>query len=106
EGQLGGAHGELTAGHKKDVVVTSQLASKPGKVAIYGWHQANGTPIQPLSTVHGDFYADYSHGIRLVAGTIVVDGEEQKLEDVYRDPLLCGLVSDEGPLTFTRYPAS
>ena len=104
EGQLGGAHGELTAGHKKDVVVTSQLAGKPGKVAIYGWHQANGTPIQPLSTVHGDFYADYSHGIRLIAGTIVVDGEERKLEDVYRDPALCGLVSDEGPLAFTRYP--
>ncbi len=104
EDQLGGAHGELTAGHKKDVVITNQLANNPGKVAIYGWHQANGQPIQPLSTVHGDSYADYSHGIRLVAGTVTVDGEEYKLEDIYRDPVLSALVSDEGPLKVTRYP--
>ena len=39
--------GALVAGHKKDVVITSRLATNAGKVAIYGWHQTNGQPIQP-----------------------------------------------------------
>jgi len=37
--------GALTAGHKKDVVVSARLTTAPGKVAIYGWHQTNGQPI-------------------------------------------------------------
>ena len=40
---------------------------RPGRIAIYGWHRGTGDPIQPLSTVHGAGYADYSHGIRLVS---------------------------------------
>ena len=58
--------GDLISGHKKDVVVTNRFANNEGKIAIYGWHRALGDPIQPLSTVHGAFYADYSHGIRLI----------------------------------------
>jgi len=104
EKQLAGAHTELVSGQKKDVVISNELAKNPGKVAIYGWHQLNGKPIQGLSTAHGDFYADYSHGIRLISGTCTVDGEERRLEDVYKDPALAGLVSDEGPLVITRYP--
>lgn len=50
--------GGLIAGHKKDVVLSDVLALKPGKVAIYGWHRANGVPIQDLSTVHESTYAD------------------------------------------------
>ena len=50
----------LTAGPRKDLVLTSRLWLDPGKVAIYGWHRARGAPIQPLSTVHGAGYADYS----------------------------------------------
>ena len=44
--------GALTAGNKKDVVISSRLAFSPGKVAIYGWHQTNGIPIQPLYLGH------------------------------------------------------
>jgi hypothetical protein len=53
---------KLIAGHKKDIVKTH----RPGRVAIYGWHRLNGEPIQPYSTVHGAYYKDYSHGLRLV----------------------------------------
>ena len=56
----------LIAGHKKDVVVTNRLVSRPDRVAIYGWHRRDGRPIQPLSLVHEASYADYSHGIRFV----------------------------------------
>lgn len=88
--------GHLVAGHKKDVVLTNRLAAKPGRIAIYGWHRQNGEPIQPLSTIHGASYADYSHGLRLVAGTMQVDGVERRLSDVLADPLLAPLLSDEG----------
>jgi hypothetical protein len=90
--------GMLAAGDKKDVVVTNLLARKPGRIAIYGWQRASGTPIQPLSTVHGVCYADYSHGIRLVAGTAIVNGQARPISQVLEDPALAGVLSDEGPL--------
>jgi hypothetical protein len=95
----------LIAGHKKDVVVTNRLVARPDRVAIYGWHQLDGRPIQPLSLVHEASYADYSHGIRFVQPTMVVDGQERALADVARDPELCALVSDEGPLRSMRAAA-
>ena len=88
----------LLAGHKKDVVLTGRLASKTGKIAIYGWHRPDGRPIQPLSTVHGAGYADYSHGIRLVSGVVFVDGQATSLATVLQDPELAPVLSDEGPL--------
>lgn len=88
----------LLAGHKKDVVLTRRLAGKTGKIAIYGWHRPDGRPIQPLSTVHGAGYADYSHGIRLVSGVVFVDGQATSLATVLQDPELASVLSDEGPL--------
>lgn len=101
----GAALGELTAGHKKDLVLTPRLWTTPGRVAIYGWHRDSHAPIQPLSTVHGASYADYSHGIRLVSETVRVDGEPRLIADVLADPDLCVLLSDEGVITNPRYPA-
>jgi len=62
---LGFPLGALVSGHKKDVVLSNRLITHPGQIAIYGWHRAKGAPIQPLSTVHGAGYADYSHGISI-----------------------------------------
>jgi hypothetical protein len=95
---LGAAPGALTAGHKKDLVLTERLWQQPGRVAIYGWQRADGTPIQTLSTVHGARYADYSHGVRLVSQTMFVDGRPARLLDVLADAQLGPLLSDEGPL--------
>jgi hypothetical protein len=81
-----GAREGLVSGHKKDVVVSNRLDANPGRVAIYGWHQSSGKPIQGLSTVHENSYADYSHGVRLVAGTMTVDGVEIHA-DVMSDPV-------------------
>lgn len=100
--EAGSQLGQLIAGHKKDVVITNQLVKHPDKVAIYGWHQPNGKAIQPLSTIHENTYADYSHGVRLVAGTMTVDGVEKSVTEVLKDPNLAPLLSDEGPLTQTR----
>ena len=95
--------GALTGGIKKDVVVTPLLASNPNRVAIYGWHQLNGVPIQPLYLGHVDYYVDYSHGIRLVRQQMIVNGTDMLLEDVLADPDLHVLVSNEGVLTDPRY---
>jgi hypothetical protein len=105
QGQLSGKpQGELTSGHKKDVVISDRLATRPDRVAIYGWHQSNGKPIQPLSTVHHKDYVDYSHGVRLVSGTVDIDGVKRPLAEVLADPNLAPLLSAEGPITTSRYP--
>lgn len=96
--QLGVMPGELVSGHKKDVVLTNLLDTNPGRIAIFGWHRLNGVPIQPLSTVHGACYADYSHGIRLVSETVVVDGERRSIYDVLQDPVQARVLNDEGPI--------
>ena len=94
--------GALVSGHKKDVVITNLLASNPGRIAIYGWHRLTGAPIQPLSTVHGACYADYSHGIRLVSETAIVDGKTASVYDIMQDPALSRVLSDEGPIPNLR----
>lgn len=98
EQRAGKKLGLLVAGDKKDVVISNKLKEKPNKVAIYGWHKPDGKPIQPLYTGHGDFYADYSHGIRLVKKTVIVDGREMSVEQVLKDPTFSALLSDEGPI--------
>lgn len=87
----------LTAGHKKDLVITKQLWTTPGRVAIYGWHRSLEAPIQPLSTFHGARYADYSHGVRLVSTIAYVNGEPKSLFDVLEDSQFAATLSDEGP---------
>ena len=96
--------GLFVSGLKKDVVLTTRLENEPGferHVAIYGWHHPDGHPQQPLFIRHGNFYSDYSHGIRLIYRTIKIDGKEYDLRAVLEDPVLFHLVSDE-PVPFKR----
>ncbi len=88
----------LISGTKKDVVLTNRLARALGKIAIYGWHRLSGIPIQPLTTVHGASYADYSHGIRLVSDIVLIDGEPRSIYEVLEDPKLAKALSDEGTI--------
>ncbi len=98
--------GTLRAGHKKDIVISIRLASSPGKVAIYGWHQTNGTAIQPLYLGHAASWADYSHGVRLVQKRMLINGVSKTVEEVLADADLSGLLSDEGPVLQARYKFS
>jgi hypothetical protein len=95
--------GGLVAGHKKDVVIANNVFTTMGRVAIYGWHKADGKPIQPLYIGHTASWADYSHGIRLVRRRMTVGGEAKTLDEVLADPRLAPLVSDEGVLLQSRY---
>ena len=90
--------GDLTAGDKKDLVLTNRLWSHLDRVAIYGWHMLDGKPIQSLSTIHGWRYADYSHGVRLISTQVFIDGKPRSIFDVLQDSRLAGLLSGEGRL--------
>ncbi|MFO0787985.1 MAG: hypothetical protein U0805_00910 [Pirellulales bacterium] len=96
--------GLLICGIKKDIVLTPRIFEKPQRLAIYGWRQLDGKPIQPLTIVHWNQYVDYSHGVRLIRDTLEVDGKGVKIADLLTDPEKCNLVSDEGPMQPPRYP--
>lgn len=96
--------GKLIAGHKKDLVISNRLLRKKKRVAIYGWHRPNGKAIQPLSTIHGDYYADYSHGVRLVYERMEINGKMVPIADVLKDPSLASVISYEGVIKNVRYP--
>ena len=99
---------KLTAGHKKDVVITNKLVVKPQQVAIFGWHQLNGKNIQPLYLGHENTYADYSHGIRMISFACTLDGQPDDVRRIMQDPILHGALvdhaSDEGPMKLVRQP--
>jgi len=98
---------ELTAGHKKDVVLSNQITQNLEKVMIYGWHHPDGTPIQSLYGGHVNWYADYSHGIRAVLSECVVNDSIWDLADLLSDPLLYPLLNDESsPMETARYDTS
>ncbi|OFY17467.1 MAG: hypothetical protein A2W98_14680 [Bacteroidetes bacterium GWF2_33_38] len=98
--------GELVAGDKKDVVISTMIYGypSPGRVVIYGWHQSNGVPIQQLYNGHEETYADYSHGIRLVQNTVYVNDSISSVQEILSSPTYHVLLSDEGVISIPTYP--
>lgn len=100
--------GSLVGGTKKDIIISNNIyqnlkTNVPKPVVIYGWHQLNGTPIQSVYNGHSEIYADYSHGIRLVFDSVIVDGNSLTFTQLLSDPVLCALVSDEGTILKPYY---
>ena len=87
----------LIAGIKKDVVITNALLRNPqaNRVALYGWHKLDGKPIQPVYTGHIDWYVDYSHGIRLICQTVIVDGKPMNYKDILNNKKLSTLLCND-----------
>ena len=97
--------GALVAGHKKDVIISNKIYEKSSKpVVIYGWHYQNGTPIQPVYAGHSETYADYSHGIRLVQDSALINHKVQLITSVLQDAEKSALFSDEGVIVKPFYP--
>ncbi len=97
--------GQLVAGIKKDVIISSHIADRPDRVVIYGWHRPDGSPIQPVYSGHIWWYVDYSHGIRFMNAQVLVDGSPVKVSDLLKDPVLFRIVTDEeNPLRLSFYP--
>jgi len=94
----------LVDGHMKSVLTKAGglAGACPSKkcVTIYGAGGGNvdGWAVQSKSTVHDWSYGpDYSHGIRLVRRLATLDGSNVDIRDIFQDPKLSVLVSDEGP---------
>jgi hypothetical protein len=104
EGQRGRRKG-LVAGIKKDIVISGKLLhdAKPNRVAIYGWHQLNGQPIQPLYTGHINSWVDYSQGIRLIYRRIKLGNRWLDYTDVLKHPAWHKLLCDEEYCDFFKY---
>jgi len=103
--EAGARHGQLVAGIKKDVIISSRIAERPDRVVIYGWHRTDGSPIQPVYSGHIWWYVDYSHGIRLMNAQVLLDGTPVLMADILKNPVLFRVVSDEeGPVGMASYP--
>lgn len=103
--EAGAKHGQLVAGIKKDVIISSRLEERPDRVVIYGWHKTDGKPIQPPYSGHIWWYVDYSHGIRLMNAQVLVDGRPVLVPDLLNDPLLFSIITDEEkPYASSSYP--
>jgi hypothetical protein len=126
DGQLRRPPTILTAGHKKELVIsngylrasrdkaTGTMGPARAKLAFYGAYTAAGAPIQAPrngttvmrgypSFAHEPVFVDYSHGVRLVWPTMKVDGAERRVADVLRDTNLSLLIAAEGPIAEPRY---
>ncbi len=101
--QIQHMHGVLTSGHKKDVVLSHSLSELKDRLAIYGWHNTDGTPIQKLNHDHDFRYADYSHGVRFIARTAMIDEVAVDINLALTDKILSPLFSDEGPVDTMAY---
>jgi hypothetical protein len=104
---LGKPASPFIGGDKKDTVITNKYEQYYNNVAIYGWHQSNGEPIQPLYLGHSCDWADYSMGIRLVANYVHVDGNFDvavPLAAALADDAIAPLLSDEGVMKSARVP--
>ena len=103
--------GELTAGHKKDVIISNKIyGEKTDRVVIYGWHKLDGKPIQPVYNKHVNTWADYSHGIRLVQQRITIKhnvlDDKTTVQKVLKSSTKSYLLSDEGVILKSYYPLS
>ena len=99
----------LIDGHKKSLIISNSIyddlpqgAEHP--VVIYGWHRMNGSPIQPVYNGHRNTWVDYSHGVRLVQETVIVNGQERTVGEILSDNHLHPLLSDEGVIERPYYP--
>jgi len=116
--ESGKSRGALVAGQRKDVVIGTDLPAQRGKLLFFGgwlrnqrkdgvWHEI----LQGQEGGYGQtgphfaFYADYSHGVRLVSRAVTVDGQQRDISAVLKDKTLCGLLINGGPmdLSVARY---
>ncbi len=89
--------GALVGGIKKDVVLSNKISdpASVNHVVIYGWHQLNGVPIQPVYSGHINSYVDYSHGIRFVNKEMLIDSAVMTASQVLTSPTLYRVLSNE-----------
>ncbi|MCF6270165.1 MAG: T9SS type A sorting domain-containing protein [Melioribacteraceae bacterium] len=94
---VGATLGQLVGGTKKDIIISNRITdpARTHHVVIYGWHQLNGNPIQPIYNGHINTYIDYSHGIRLINSQILIDSVVTDFKEIVTDEILYKILSNE-----------
>lgn len=89
EGQRKGKKG-LISGIKKDIVFMRAPGDsvRADRVGIYGWHRLDNKPIQPFYQGHIWWYADYSHGLRLVYRKVKLGKHWVDIDEILKDAQL------------------
>ena len=98
--------GLIVGGIKKDVVISNKITdpASVNHVVIYGWHQLNGVPIQPIYSGHINSYVDYSHGIRLINNELLLDSVVMTTGQILTNATMYKVLSNEsGPMSQTSY---
>ena len=92
----------IVAGHKKDLVLSERLMERPrsGLRSTAGIVRTAGRFSRSASSTGRT--ANYSHGVRLVAETVLVDGVPRSIYEVLEQPRLVRLLSDEGEIADAR----
>lgn len=76
--------------------------------ANYGWYQPNSVPVQPVGKKHNFPHTDYSQEWRAMHSVVIIEGPQPigavPVASVLRHPVLCQLLSDEGPLPDCKHP--
>lgn len=93
-------------------IISNRLGSMPNGAVNYGFYDLKAPYVnhvgirmwQTLGTRHDRAHTDYSQTLILMKDTCIVDGNETKVADLMVNPILFGLISDEGVLHFTRQP--
>jgi len=96
----------IVGGNKKDIIISNKIYDPKNtskRVVIYGWHKDVNEPIQPVYSGHIASYADYSHGVRLISDTLIVNGKRLDVRDVLSDENLWRLLNDEGTMRKPKY---
>jgi hypothetical protein len=104
--KIGATTGVLTAGNKKDIVISNKIIANDGslRVVIYGWHKTDGKAIQPLYNGHKYDWVDYSHGIRLIQNNVYVNSRKRSAKKILQSKKHHTLLSDEGIIPDPFYP--
>jgi hypothetical protein len=100
---------QIVGGHKKDLIISNKIYSSDRnyeRVVIYGWHLGINNPIQPVYNGHSADYADYSHGIRFISDTVIINGMQNQYRVILKDAALYSLLSSEGRISKPYYPDS
>lgn len=93
-------------------ILSNQLALRSNMAINYGFYDPKapysgrrGLKMwQTLGTRHDSAHTDYSQTLIIMSSTCEVDGCSMAVEEVMKSPVLCGLLSDEGVMKFTRQP--
>lgn len=92
-------------------ILDNSLAYSSGAVN-YGFYDKNAPYTGPgglkmwqtIGKKHDHWHSDYSQTLILTRNTCEVDGQVMQTAQVMTDKTLCGLVSYQGPLKYTRQP--